>query len=126
MVTSYMKERFKTSIESTARHYINLNLSPSIMIRWNTDFTLKYVTYSSSFAKITQTKGAIPIKLNANYLQNLIVSNTDSFNEILEEAAPLSRWVSSIIPGHKNDLIGIEQTIFGKYGGATLLTINQS
>jgi len=118
-----LKNRFKTSVYSTTIQYINFNLSSSIMIKWKSDFSFHYASYSNNFSILTGVKGKPLIGFPVNYIKevaNVISENSVEFYEVV---TPLSRWFPFVIPGSLKDIIGVEQTIIlGDYGGITLLT----
>jgi Zn-dependent peptidase ImmA (M78 family) len=122
----HLKDHFDTSIECTTKHYINLDLAPSIMIRWRRDFSFHYAPISNSFSKLTGIKRYHPIRFDPSYVQRQVALLNSSRWDYIETATPLSRWVSSISSGAKNDLMGLEQSVqLGNYGGITLLTFSK-
>jgi Zn-dependent peptidase ImmA (M78 family) len=118
-----LRNKYDTSIECTTLQYINLNLTNSIMVRWRPNYTFHYSKYSKSFSQFTGIRERAPIKLNPEYLKNrckVIEENGEDYDEV---ATTLSRWITTITPGSKNDVVGLEQTIkLGEFGGITLLT----
>lgn len=122
----HLKNHFDTSIECTTKHYINLDAAPSIMIRWRRDLTFHYAPISNSFSKLTGIKRYHPIRFDSEYIKEQVSTLTSSRSDYVETATPLSRWISSIPRGSKNDLIGLEQSVqLGNYGGITLLTFSK-
>lgn len=118
-----LKNIFDTSIECTVKHYINLNISASIMIRWRSDCTYHYASYSKSFSTLTGIKHYPPIKFDVSYIKGLTEIINSSTCDYIESATLMSRWFSSIAPGSDKDITGLEQTIkLGAFGGITLLT----
>lgn len=119
----HLKDHFDTSIECTTKHYINLDVIPSIMIRWKRDLTYHYAPISNSFLKLTGIKRYHPIRFDTAYIKEQVLLLNASGSKYIETATPLSRWISSIPRDAPNDLIGLEQSIqLGNYGGITLLT----
>jgi len=122
-----LKTKYDTSIESTVKHYININLNPCIMLKWKSDCTFHYAWCSSKFSELLQLKRfPIPIRFDANYIKEQI-KIIDEYNyEYIESATPVSRWISIITPRSPQDILGLEQTIkIGDFGGITLLTFQQ-
>lgn len=118
-----LKAQFDTSIESTTKHYVNLNLSACVMIKWRTDFTFHYAWCSGLFSTITGlNKYQLPIQFDTRYIQQQ-AEIIDSGNlDFIETATPLSRWFSTVMQGTSKDLLGLEQTVkLGDFGGITLL-----
>jgi Zn-dependent peptidase ImmA (M78 family) len=121
-----LKSRYDTSIESTSIHYINQNLSPSIMIKWNSDFTKVYGSYSESFSHLTKITGNTPIRLDKHYLRTQMETIEINNFDYIESATPLSRWFSTVTPGTSRDILGLEQTVkLGEFGGITILTFHK-
>lgn len=119
----FLKSRFDVSIYAATKHYIHLDVSPSIMIKWNSDFTYHYASYSKSFSEIMGVKGSPPIKYQTNYVQALASLAEQEFLGYYEDVTLLSRWISTITPNSAKDIVGLEQTIkLGEFGGITLLT----
>jgi len=121
-----LKETFDTSIYSTIKHYIHLNLSNCIMLKWNSDLSFHYGQYSDPFSKLTGIKGRPPVKYDSNYIQQQIDLINETGDPYVEQATPISKWIHTITPGSAKDIMGIEQTIkLGDYGAITLLLFNQ-
>ena len=119
----FLKKRFDVSIYATTIHYIHLNLSTSIMIKWHPDFTYHYASYSSSFSELTGITKRPPVGFPENYVAEVAKTIEENSLDYFEAATPLSRWISTITPGSKKDIVGLEQTIkLGDFGGITLLT----
>ncbi|MCB2194429.1 MAG: ImmA/IrrE family metallo-endopeptidase [Bacteroidetes bacterium] len=115
---------YKTSIEATAIRYIDLDICPSIFIRWREDFTSHYASYSRSFSGLSGVKGRPVIRVVDNYISEIFDSleSVEINEEFYEVATNLSRWIATIKPESRYDLTGLEQTIrLGNYGGMTLL-----
>lgn len=122
----FLKKRFDVSIYATTIHYIHLNLSSSIMIKWNADFSFHYASYSISFSALTGIKKKPPVGFPVNYVQELAKIIDENSFDYFEAATPISRWISTITPGSEKDILGLEQTLkLGDYGGITLLTFQQ-
>lgn len=119
-----LKTKFDTSIESTTKHYINLNLSASVMIKWKSDYTFHYAWCSQSFLNITGLRRySLPIRFSSDYLKDQIEIVNNSGSDYVETATPLSRWISTVISNSPKDILGLEQTVkLGDYGGITILT----
>ena len=123
-----LKDVFDTSMECTSIHYINLNLLPCMFIKWNPDLSYHYSSYNLSFSDLTGIRGKPVIRINKEYLKNIFDSIDSSIPKIeyIEEATTLSKWVATISPGSKRDLIGLEQTFkWGDFGGFTFLVFPQ-
>ncbi|MDB5142512.1 MAG: ImmA/IrrE family metallo-endopeptidase [Mucilaginibacter sp.] len=117
-----LAKEFETSIECTSIQYIILNCCTGIIIRWNEDFSVKFVLASDSLSKITGIASKPTVKINSKYILDIFQGANPITNEIFERATKLSRWVASVPPNSKNDLIGLEQTFkMGNYGGITLI-----
>jgi Zn-dependent peptidase ImmA (M78 family) len=118
-----LKSKYDTSIECSALHYINLNLTNSIMFRWRSDFTFHYCRYSEAFSQSTGLIDKAPIKFNTEYIKEKVNLIDKSGEDYSEAVAWLSRWIYTISPGSKKDIVGLEQTIkLGEFGGITILT----
>lgn len=119
-----LKNIFETSIECTAIRYISLDLLPCMFIKWNEDLSSKYSSYTNSLAKAAGLQGKPIIKSDLEYLQELFDSYDSDFPQadFVERVTTLSKWVATITPKSKADLMGLEQTIkLGDYGGMTFL-----
>ncbi|MDE3234541.1 MAG: ImmA/IrrE family metallo-endopeptidase [Bacteroidota bacterium] len=119
-----LKQTFEASFESTAIHYLKQDLNLGIFIKWKMDQSFHYASYSPSFGKRVGISGAPPIRFEKEYIEN-IFSELDELrgkNDYIENATTLSKWLATISPSSKNDLIGLEQTIpLGNYGWMTFL-----
>ena len=123
-----LKNSFNTSIECTALRYIQLDLAPCMFIKWNPDFSCKYASYTNSIQKITGLRGKPVIKVDTSYLNEVYETYEREFfpDGFIEQVTTLSKWVGTILPGSRIDLIGLEQTIkTGDYGGITFLVFQQ-
>jgi len=123
-----LKDIFNTSIECTAIRYISLDVVPSIFIKWNVDFSCKYASYSNSFSALSGVRGKPVIKADTPYLNELydIYDAEHDPTFFVERVTTLSKWVGTILPGSRRDLVGLEQTIkTGDYGGITFLVFKQ-
>ncbi|MBI5370406.1 MAG: ImmA/IrrE family metallo-endopeptidase [Sphingobacteriales bacterium] len=119
-----LKNIFDSSIECTAIHYVKLDIFPCMFIRWKADPSQHYCFRSDSLAKLTGLSKRPIINVHKEYLQSLFleIDTTLPRPDYIENVSPLSRWVSSIAPGSKADLMGLEQTFkLGEYGGITFL-----
>ena len=122
-----LSNKYNTSIECTAIHYVSLNLIMGIMIKWHSDFSYHYSSYSSTFSKVVGIKGIPPIKFNPEYIKELVITLDNSNNEYFETVTLVSRWVFTVIPSSEKDFVGLEQSIkLGDFGGITLLVFNIS
>jgi Zn-dependent peptidase ImmA (M78 family) len=120
----FLKNYFNTSIECTSIHYIKLNILPSMFIRWKADPLQHYSFYSDSLAKLTGLIKKPVIKVHKDYIQSLFAEIEFSIPKVehIENITPLSRWVATIAPGSKADLMCLEQTFkLGEFGGITFL-----
>jgi len=119
-----LKAKYCASVECTIKHYVNLNLSASLLIRWKADHTFHYSWCSETFAEITFIKKhQIPIRFDTEYIRKQVEIIDTTGSEYIESATFLSRWISTIMQGTTKDILGIEQTIrLGDFGGITLLT----
>ena len=123
-----LKDSFHTSIEGTSIHYINLDLLPCMFIKWRSDLTYHYASYTSSFAKLTGLKGKPGIKIHADYVKEIfkILETEIPKPDYVECATKLSMWLPNILPESRADLIGLEQTLkMGSFGGITFLCFPQ-
>lgn len=122
-----LRNIFETSIECTAIRYISLDLIPCMFIKWNADLTCKYSSYTDSLAKVVGLRGKPIIKSNPEYLRALFEEYDREYPqlEFVENITSLSKWIATISPKSKIDLMGLEQTIkLGDYGGMTFLVFN--
>ncbi len=122
-----LKAKYDTSIESTTKHYVNLNISASVMIKWKADHTFHYSWCSKLFREVTGIKEyPLPIRFDSRYISEqvaVIDSNALEYNETVTE---LSRWFSTVLQGSSEDILGLEQTVkLGDFGGITLLTFRK-
>lgn len=119
-----LKTQYDTSIECTTKHYVNQNISATIMIRWTIYDTFHYAWCSKSFTDMTGLKNFhLPIRVDSDYIKGQVAIIDSSGSDYVETATPLSRWFSTIMQGASNNLIGLEQTVkLGDFGGITLLT----
>jgi len=121
------KTKYETSIESTIYHYLKLNLSTCLMIRWHSDCTFHYASCSKKFSDIIGIKKfPIPVRFDEKYINNQVEILDSADCEFIESASPISRWISTIMQGSKMDILGLEQTIkLGEFGGITMLIFHQ-
>lgn len=119
-----LKTQYDTSIESTTKHYVNQNLSASLMIMWRADHTFHYAWCSKSFTDLTGLKKfPLPIRFDSDYIKQQVEIIDSSSSDYVETATPLSRWISTIMQGTSKDFLGLEQIVkLGDFGGITLLT----
>jgi len=122
-----LKTKYETSIESTIYHYLKLDLTTSLMIRWHADCTYHYAACSKRFSDIIGIKKkSIPVRFDQKYIKSQVETLNSVDCEFIESASPISRWISTIMLGTKMDILGLEQTIkLGEFGGITMLTFNQ-
>ncbi len=123
-----LKEKFNTSIEGTALRYTSLDVLPCMFIKWNPDRSYKYASYTPSLAKIANLRGKPAIKVDVAYLEEIykIYENDLPKEGFIERVTSLSKWVATISPGSRTDLVGLEQTVKqGDYGGITFLIFQQ-
>ena len=122
-----LKTKYETSIESTIYHYLKLNLSTCLMIRWHSDCTFHYASCSKKFSDIIGIKKfPIPVRFDEKYINNQVEILDSADCEFIESASPISRWISTIMQGSKMDILGLEQTIkLGEFGGITMLIFHQ-
>jgi hypothetical protein len=119
----YLAGAFESSIDCTSIQYIKLNCCTGLLIRWNENNTIKTAFCSDDLAKILNSGNRPLLKNQEAYFENLKAEflNNPPF-EIVERAAPLSRWVATIAPGAPEDIMCLEQTIrLGQYGGLSLV-----
>lgn len=121
-----LKTQYDTSIECTTKHYVNLNLSASVMIKWRENHTFHYAWCSESFSNLTGLKKfPLPIRFDTDYIKKQVEIIDSSGSDYVETATPLSRWISTIMQGTSKDFLGLEQTVkLGVFGGITLLTFS--
>ena len=81
-----LKKRYDSSIEATSIQYLNLNLSISMMIRWENDFSIKYVRCSKSFYDMTGLKRKPSIKSSPEYIHTQIKSIEKNGSDFIENA----------------------------------------
>jgi hypothetical protein len=120
-----LKKIFNVSIYASSIHYLRQNLSCSIMIKWNSDYSYHFALYSNSFSSLTGVKKKPPIIYPINHFQKISeIINTKSL-DYFEDSTCLSKWLSTIAPMDKKDVLGVEQTIkLGEFGGITILSFN--
>lgn len=124
----FLKNYFNTSIESTAIHYTKMNILPCMFIRWKPDSGKPYSFISDSLANMAGISKKPSLKIHMDYIQSLFFEIETSFPkmEYIENATSLSKWVATIAPGSKTDLMGLEQTFkLGEFGGITFLVFPQ-
>ena len=121
-----LRKKYDTSIECTALQYINLNMTNSIMIKWRSDYSFQYSHYSKSFSQFTGIREKAPVKFNPAYINESVKIIDENKLDYYETVTPLSRWISTTMPGSPKDAVGLEQTIkLGDFGGITLLTFTK-
>ena len=118
-----LKTKYETSIESTIYHYLKLDLSACLMIRWFADSTFHYASCSKKFSNIIGfKKKPIPVRFDERYINKQVEILDSTECKFIESASPISRWISTIMQGTKMDILGLEQTIkLGEFGGITML-----
>lgn len=118
-----LKELFLTSMESTLIHTLNLDLLPSMMIKWRPDFTAQYVRTSDSLLKLLKYQGSwLPIKNRGQEVRKKVIENEFEEVEFSEQATRISDWTTAIPSFSDRNLLGIEQTrSLGSFGAITLL-----
>lgn len=120
----HLKSKFNTSIYATSKHYINLDIVSSILIKWDNNCKFEYCTYSKSFSQFTGITYRLPIKYYIEEIKDQMNASAASKTGFIEQKTNLSRWVPKIKPESDKDCDCLEQTIkLGNYGGITLLTI---
>jgi len=118
-----LKEKFETSMECTTLHYISLDFAPMIMLKWRSDYSFQYPSYTKSFSELTGIKGSPSIKFNSEHIQLQAPINYGQNIDFSETVSPISRWISTVLPESEKDIIGLEQTIkLGEFGGITILS----
>ncbi len=118
-----LKSKFETSIECASKHYINLNLTSSILIKWYPNGSCHYCTYSRAFSDFSGIRWKLPLKYNLEYVKEQLKTSETMKLGYIEQAAQVSQWVPTIRSESTKDCTGLEQTIrLGEYGGLTLLT----
>jgi len=119
-----LKKKFETSIESTTSRYIDLNLFANVMIKWKPDLSFHYAWCSKYFAEMMSIrKSPFPIRFDSEYLNKQVGTLNSSNLAFIEDATPISRWMSTIRQGSGQDVVGLEQMVkLGDYGGIALLT----
>ncbi len=119
-----LKDQFGTSIECTAIHYIDMNIFPAIFIKWDENLNFSRFSYNNKFSELASINGIPKIRIEAGYLREIIkeINNVKPKNDYIENATLLSRWIASVKPQSKFDLVGLEQTFkWGKFGAFTFL-----
>lgn len=118
-----IKKKFGTSIVSTTRHYIEMDLCSCMMIRWDHEMNFKYLYISQKLTLSTGlNRSNVKLLFQKGYLKYVSEFIQTENIDYHESATYLSRWTILDIEEKKNDLLGIEQTItIGTYGGITLL-----
>jgi Zn-dependent peptidase ImmA (M78 family) len=119
-----LRTQFSTSIECTSIHYIDKNLSPAMYIKWDKDLNFCNLNFNDKFSKLISTNKTPNVLINSKYVKNVIdeINKVKPKNDYLENATLLSRWISTITPKSRFDILGLEQTLkWGNYGAFTFL-----
>ena len=121
-----LKSIFSSSIESTAIRYIELDITPCFLIKWQEDITSRYIGFSQSFSILTGITSKPTIKVNTDYVKKIfnLLSGLDIETDYSIEKTTLSKWLPMIRPNSVKDFRCTEQTYkLGNYGGLTLLIL---
>ncbi|MDJ1485986.1 ImmA/IrrE family metallo-endopeptidase [Cytophagaceae bacterium YF14B1] len=116
-------QEMKTSILSTAIHYVQQNLICGIVVKWSFDCQKEWALTSKSFQQSVCSNfvkaSLIPIRQSATHqIQNRSEINSSHKTSI----STLSHWMSGINVGSKQDIVMTEEAItLGPYGSLTLL-----
>lgn len=118
-----LKIFFGTSIVATLRHYVELNIRPCIMIRWDHEVNYRYHDVSLKLTEINGfNKHNLKLKFQRGYLEHIQQVIKSEHLDFYETATYLAKWVLLDSDEMENNLLGIEQTItIGEFGGITLL-----
>ncbi|MGZ3888352.1 MAG: ImmA/IrrE family metallo-endopeptidase [Flavisolibacter sp.] len=118
------QKRFSTSLEATAIQYMQLDVSPSVLIRWDSAFSVKKILVTKSFMAKTGIYKVPQIIINHKHLNDIKDLLSQPKSTHYEGATSLSSWIATIPKGGKHDVFAVEQTrTMGPYGAFTLLTI---
>ncbi len=118
-----LRDQFSTSIESSTIRYIRESAAPCMCIKLNADFTYNYSFYNKRLSNIIKFKDKPSIRIDKSYLTDVICNlNALPKFSYIENATQISKWVASVSPGSKFDLVGLEQIVkLGRYGAMVFL-----
>lgn len=117
-----LAELFGTSRTSTARRFVDLEIVPCIMIRWN-----RLGTPSGHASPDLSKIGLHPviddrILLPDRSATNNVASRSSELDRVATTESTASSWFSSIRAGSPSDVLLLEQAIsLGEFGVLTLL-----
>ncbi|MFV0599918.1 MAG: ImmA/IrrE family metallo-endopeptidase [Bacteroidales bacterium] len=121
-----LKDQYKTSLECTLNHFINLNLTTSLIVKWDNNNLFNYARGSELFLqKFELSNKYIPVKIDWQHILKTYEDIEKNENEFSETITSFNRWVSISRNEIKKDIIGIEQIVnLGEFGGMALITFN--
>lgn len=118
-----LKDRFGTSITSTAIRYTKLDLAPCAIVKWNPDgYAWKWFSPSMYNAGYRATIKTLEAVLPDSATGRALVGEPGGLKQYFESGTSGSAWFPGIFPGSARDQIFIEQAVsLGEFGVLTLL-----
>lgn len=118
-----LKERFGTSITSTAIRFTKLDLGPCTLVKWNPGgFSWKWFSPSMYEAGYRSTIKTLQAVQPDSATGRALAGESPGTKQYFESGTSGSAWFPGISPGTPRDQIFIEQAIsLGEFGALTLL-----
>lgn len=117
-----LKQRFGTSITSTALRYVSLSDFLCVVVKWNRDgygwHWTSQKTYESGYRRTTKSVNDLPL----DSATRIAMMRQTSSSDFTQRGAVASMWFDYVAAGGQRDEMLIEQAIsLGQYGFLTLL-----
>ena len=117
-----LKQRFETSITSTALRYVSLADFFCVVVKWNTDgygwHWTSQKTYENRYWRTTKSVNDLP----PDSATRMVMMRETPSSDFIERGAVASMWFDYVNVGGWRDEILIEQAIpLGRHGFLTLL-----
>ena len=117
-----LKQRFGTSITSTALRYVSLADFFCVVVKWNPDgygwHWTSQKTYEGRYRRTTKSVNDLP----PDSATRMVMMRKTSSSDFIECGAVASMWFNYVDAGGRRDEILIEQAVsLGQYGFLTLL-----
>lgn len=118
-----LKERFGTSITSTAIRFTKLDLGPCTLVKWNPDgFAWKWFSPSMYEAGYRATIKTLQAVQPDSATGRALAGESPGPKQYFETGTSGSAWFPGIFPGSARDRIFIEQAVsLGEFGVMTIL-----
>lgn len=118
-----LKERFGTSITSTAIRFTKLDLGPCTLVKWNPDgFAWKWFSPSMYAAGYRATIKTLDAVLPDSATGRALAGESAGPKQYFESGTSGSAWFPGIFPGSARDQIFVEQSVsLGEFGVLTML-----